>query len=159
MPWRRVFRASQGARSAAKEWAAPQNALAMVAALAVDARGGGRLPDGLAYDPCERLALPPWGGGLALERLKTGGGFDRAPRAPCADGKLSALGVAAAWPGPEREAGAAEPAGAPAPAAETANCESAAAGEPAGVPVFVMLPLDTVRASCCAVWAWGCPWA
>lgn len=137
---------SQGAPIAAREGVAPRNALAMVAALAVDARGGGRLPDGLAYDPYEQLALPHWGGGLPLEHLKTGGGLHRAPRAPCANGKLSALGLAKAWAGVERDPGAAEPAGAPVAAAEAANRERAAAGEPAGVPVFVMLPLDTVSA-------------
>ena len=153
-PWRRVCRAAQGAHTAAKERAAPRTALAMVAALAVDARGGGRLPDGLAYDPCEQLALPHWGGGLSLERLKTGGGLQRAPRAPCANGKLSALGLANAWAGAEREPGAAEPAGAPVTAAEAANRERAAAAEPAGVPVFVMLPLDTVSAPAAQFLQW-----
>ena len=143
--WQRVSVALQGAHSAAKQRAAPQNALAMVAALAVDARGGGRLPDGLAYNLYEESPMPQWGGGLALERLKTGGGFDRAPRAPCANGELSALGVANAWAGSKREPGA-EPAATLASAAETANRDCAAAGEPAGVPVFVMLPLDTVSA-------------
>ena len=118
----------------------------MVAAFAVDARGGGRLPDGLAYGPYEQLALPHWGGGASLERLKTGGGLHCAPRAPCANGKLSALGLANAWAGVERDPGTAEPAGAPVAAAEAANGERGAAGEPAGVPVFVMLPLDTVSA-------------
>ena len=145
-PWRRVCWASQGAHIAANQRGAPQNALAMVAAFAVDARGGGRLPDGLAYDPYEQLALPHWGGGLSLERLKTSGGLHIAPRAPCANGKLSALGLANVWAGAEREPGTAEPADAPATAAEAVNRERAAAGEPAGVPVFVMLPLDTVRA-------------
>ena len=116
----------------------------MVSAFAVDARGGGRLPDGLAYDPCEQLALPHWGGGLSVERLKTGGGLHRAPRAPCASGKLGALGLGNAWAEVKRGPGAAEPAGAPATVAKAASRERGAAGEPAGVPVFVMLPLDTV---------------
>ncbi|KAK9828096.1 hypothetical protein WJX81_003753 [Elliptochloris bilobata] len=94
----------------------------MVAALGVDARGSGRLglPDGLAYEHSEQLAAPQWRGG-----------------------KLRALSETSVLPAGEACQAPADLTSVPEPVAERPDCANA--GEPAGVPVFVMLPLDTVN--------------
>jgi len=113
-----------------------------VAAVAMDARahGIGRL--GAPEHGADALRLPQWDTGPRLSQLRGVGGGARADLggqgAPPAPGKAQ---PSAAQPGGARPPGADGACAAPAAAAS----DGAPAGEPAGVPVFVMLPLDTVR--------------
>ncbi len=113
-----------------------------VAAVAMDARahGIGRL--GAPEHGADALRLPQWDTGPRLSQLRGVGGGARADLggqgAPPAPGKAQ---PSAAQPGGARQPDADGACAAPAAAAS----DGAPAGEPAGVPVFVMLPLDTVR--------------
>jgi hypothetical protein len=125
-----------------------QRQMVEVAAVAMDARAHGIGRMGAPEHGADALRLPQWDAGPRLSQLRGVGAGARADvggqAPPPAPGKAL---PGAAQPGGARPARQPDADGAcAAPAAAASDC--APAGEPAGVPVFVMLPLDTV----CPCW-------
>lgn len=118
--------------------------------LGMEMRANGRLgfPNDLA-EQHEQLLLPQWNAGLHLDHLRAAKSVDqrkghrsRTPQAAMQGASGAGLLLPAQSARLVLDDSSAGPVRAPASAATGPDEDL---GEPAGVPIFVMLPLDTVR--------------